>query len=197
MARADNRYSRFVATLKILLPLAALGLLSTLFLLARVGEEGRGLPVGEILADGEMAGFRYTARTEGGALTVTGDRAAPRAANYARVEVSDIAAVLDGEDGVQTRLTARRGLLDRRAARARFTGAVHLETSEGWQVDSDALEAAFDGTWVESPGAVEIAGPGLDLSAGSMRLEESAAGTPAGHALFNGGVRLVYTPQPD
>ena len=35
VARADNRYSRIVAALKILLPLAALGLLSTLFLLDR------------------------------------------------------------------------------------------------------------------------------------------------------------------
>lgn len=197
MARADNRYSRFVATLKILLPLAALGLLSTLFLLARDGEEGRGLPVGEILAEGEMADFRYTARTEGGALTVTGERAAPRAANYARVEVSGLAAILDGEGGVQTRLTAESGLLDRREERATFTGAVRVETSDGWRIDSAALETAFDGAWVESPGAVEVTGPGLDLSAGAMRLEESAAGTQAGHALFNGGVRLVYTPEPD
>jgi lipopolysaccharide export system protein LptC len=197
MARIDNRYSRFVAALKILLPLAALALLSTLFLLASDGGEGRGLPVGEILADGEMAGFRYTARTEGGDLTVTGDRAAPRAANYARVEVSDIVAVLDGEGGVATRLTARTGLLDRREERATFTGEVRVETSDGWRIDSAALATAFDGTWVESPGAVAVTGPGLDLSAGSMRLDESAAGTPAGHALFNGGVRLVYTPQSD
>jgi lipopolysaccharide export system protein LptC len=195
VARSDTRYSRLVAFLKVVLPLAALALLSTLFLLSRGGDERAGLPVGRITAEGEMQDFRYTARVEDGALTFTGRSATPRAARYDRVEVGGPRAVLERDAGGVTDVTAETGMLDNRSKEVELTGEVRVATSEGWVLRTAYLRSAFDGAWAESPGPVTVTGPGLDLEAGAMRLEEGTTGTPAGRVLFKGGVRLVYTPQ--
>ena len=48
MARADNTYSRIVAGMKILLPLVALGLLSTLFLISNTIDPSGPVPTAPI-----------------------------------------------------------------------------------------------------------------------------------------------------
>ncbi|HDR29767.1 MAG TPA: hypothetical protein ENN83_14595, partial [Rhodovulum sp.] len=51
MASHDNAYSRFIALAKIVLPLAALGILSTLFLISRDTPSGDDLPYSRVAVD--------------------------------------------------------------------------------------------------------------------------------------------------
>ncbi|MEM6738525.1 MAG: LPS export ABC transporter periplasmic protein LptC [Pseudomonadota bacterium] len=193
MARADNPYSRFVATLKVLLPLAALILLSTLFLLARVPESGlTGRIIGEIASDGRMQASTFSAMTEDGPLTVRADAAVPRAANYAVVDLEGLSAELAVANLRTIHLTSETGRLARPEREAAFSGRVRIETSDGYTIRTEYLRAAFDGAWVQSPGPVTVTGPGIALDAGAMRLTDGDEGETAGRMLFNGGVRLVY-----
>lgn len=196
--RADNRYSRFVAWVKVALPLAALALLSTLFLFPG----GSGRDVTEALGADELRALiqkrllrapTYTSVTDdGGALTVTAETATPRDADPDLFDVTDLAVALDAADGGRATLAAAGGLVDRRAQEGTFTGDVQVVTSEGWVLRTERLEAALDGSRADSPLPVRIAGPGLTLEAGTMRATTPEGGPPAGHVTFTGGVRLVY-----
>ncbi|MEM9250003.1 MAG: hypothetical protein AAGB05_15075 [Pseudomonadota bacterium] len=197
MDRSENRYSRFVATLKVLLPLAALVLLSTLFLLARVPESGlTGRFSGQLAADGRMHASTFTTMTADGPLTVTAQSATPRAADYAVVDLEGLAAELDvvSERGIT--LTAQTGRLMRPDREATFEGAVQITTTDGFVLQTEQLRTAFDASWAESPGAIAISGPDFTLKAGTMAMVEGENGRPAARVLFNEGVRLVYVPQP-
>ncbi|MEM1431005.1 MAG: LPS export ABC transporter periplasmic protein LptC [Pseudomonadota bacterium] len=197
MAQADLLYSRLVATLKVLLPLAALGLLSTLFLLARVPEsELTGRLSGEIAADGRMQGSTFSAMTEDGPLTVTADTAIPRAADYAVVDLEGLRATLDIAGTREIVLTSDTARLTRPDREVEFNGAVRIRTSDGYEIESERIVSTFDGAQAESPGPVRLTGPGVSLEAGTMRVVETEGGSEAGRLLFNGGVRLVYVPGP-
>ncbi|MEE4118890.1 MAG: hypothetical protein V2I65_07740 [Paracoccaceae bacterium] len=199
-SRADNRYSRFVAWVKVALPLAALALLSTLFLFPG----GSGRDATEALGADELRALMqkrllraptYTSVTDdGGALTVTAETATPRAADPDLFDVTDLAVALDAADGGRATLVAAGGLVDRRAQEGTFTGDVRVVTSEGWVLRTERLEAALDGSRAVSPLPVRIAGPGLTLEAGTMHATTPEGGPPAGHVTFAGGVRLVYDP---
>ncbi len=196
MDRADNRYSRFVAALKVLLPLAALVLLSTLFLLARVPESGiAGRFAGQIAADGRMHASTFTTMTDEGPLTVTAETATPRAADYAIVDLEGLSAVLDVTNERTISLTADTGRIERPDRVATFEGAVLIETSDGFALETGRIRTAFDGAWAESPGAISIVGPDFTLDANGMTIEEGENAAAGARVLFNGGVRLVYTPQ--
>jgi len=199
-SRYDNRYSRFVAWVKLALPLAALGLLSTLFLVP--GDPGRNalesLPADELRTLMQRRLLReptYSSVTEdGGALTVTAETATPRASDPDLFDVTGLAIALDRADGGRATLAARGGVVDRREQEGTFTGDVRLVTSEGWFLRTERLETALDGSRAVSPLPVHIDGPNLTIEAGRMRATTPEGGPPAGHVLFNEGVRLVYTP---
>jgi lipopolysaccharide export system protein LptC len=67
-------------------------------------------------------------------------------------------------------------------------------TPQGYALRTDRLEATLDGSRAVSPTRVRIEGQGLTIEAGAMRATTPPEGPPAGHVLFNGGVRLVYDP---
>ncbi len=199
-SRSDNHYSRFVAWVKLALPLAALGLLSTLFLVP--GDPGRhalqGVPADELRTLMQRRLLReptFSSVTEdGGALTVTAETATPLATDSDLFEVTGLAVALDRADGGRATLAARGGIVDRREQEGTFSGDVRLVTSEGWLLRTERLETALDGSRAVSPLPVRIEGPDLTLEAGRMRAVTPEGGPPAGHVLFNGGVRLVYVP---
>jgi lipopolysaccharide export system protein LptC len=196
--RPDNRYSRFVAWVKVALPLAALALLSTLFLFPG----GQGRDVLEGLGDEDLRALMqkrllraptYTSVTEdGGALTVTAERATPRETEPDLFDVTDLAVALDAADGSRATLAAAGGVVDRRTQEGTFTGSVRVVTSDGWVLRTERLEASLDGSRAVSPLPVRIEGPGLTLRAGTMRATTPQGGPPAGRVTFTGGVRLVY-----
>jgi len=75
MATRDNAYSRFVQWAKILFPLIALGLLSTMFLFSRNVDPSNAIPfadidVEQIARDQQLSSPRFSGTTSGGASII-------------------------------------------------------------------------------------------------------------------------------
>lgn len=199
MTAYDNAYSRLVAWLKILLPLAALAILSTLFLFSRqIGTEGA-LPyakvdVDRLVREPQMTAPEFSGTTEDGAgLSISASVARPEPGNPDVVTGEDLSALLQTPDGGQTTLTAPRGRIDATAREAVFSGGVQLRNSSGYRVEADTLRSALDRTSVESPGPVTAEGPIGRLNAGAMTLDTGETG--AGYVLvFKNRVELIYEP---
>jgi lipopolysaccharide export system protein LptC len=201
MARHDNRYSRFVAYVKLLLPLLALGLLSTLFLVpAGPGRDAAQDILREdldaLIASRLLRAPVYSSVTEdGGNLTVTAETATPRPGESDLYDFSGLAVTLDAADDGRTTLLAESGIVDSRAQEGTFVGDVRITTPDAYLLTTERLFATLDGSVAESRAAVRVTGPRLSIDAGRMALAEGSAGTAGGHVLFNEGVRLIYTPQ--
>ncbi len=200
MATADrDLHSRVVSWAKILLPLAALGLLSTLFLFARAIDPEDAIPYANVDVEDRIREPRMTAPTysgvtaDGSALTVQAAEARPGTASGAATAAA-LTARLQTPDGVQTNLAAASGALDDAAGILSLMGDVRMTTSTGYSVESQAMTALLDRTGITSPGDIRATAPMGIITAKGMSLEQSQ--TPGDYVLvFKGRVRLIYTPE--
>ena len=204
MRRRDNPYSRFVAWAKIVLPLAALALLSTVFLLARNIDPTQAIPfaeidVEELAREQRISAPNYAGVTEdGAAISVTASTARPDPDSPERVDATDLEAELITATGARYQLSSQRGEIDSGADMAYLQGGVVVTTSSGYRITSDAMSTSLSRTLLESEGPVQADGPAGRLDAGSMSLAplpDAEGDDSANHLLvFNKGAKLVYTP---
>jgi len=199
MARADNTYSRIVAGMKILLPLAALGLLSTLFLISNTVDPSSPVPTAPINLEQRAQDLGVTRPSfagvsgRGDEITVRADAARPERGAPERLLAERVTGEIALSDGAGLRLRATSAHLDQRSMTAMLEGAVHITTTTGYEIDTDRLETRLDALYAESPGEVSGTGPLGDITAGRMILHEAADSGDA-ELLFSGGVKLVYRP---
>lgn len=191
-------YSRLIAWLKILLPLGALILLSTIFLLSRSPGPTTVIPLlanGVDPSQGEQVGSPfYSGTTESGhALTMAARQARAVSAGNTDMVADDLRVVLDVEDGNRITIDATLGQMDNND-RLLLRDGVTLQSSSGYTVRSDGFNAAVDRVAIDSTGPVDADGPGLVLTAGKLHVEE-IENTNDIQLLFTDGVTLVYTPQ--
>lgn len=199
--RAPGRgYSRAVTVAKIVLPAIAIGILATLFLLARTTPQGEPLrfvdeDVRDLAESQRLGRPRHAAVTEEGAqLTILADTLFPDAARPRVTHGRNLSAQLiaPGEDVYD--ITARTGTIDDVARLSTLRGDVVIETSEGYRLRTEALQMRTDRTYMQSLAPVRAAGPPGTLRANRMEIfaDESAGGVT--RMVFTGDVRLVYTP---
>jgi len=200
MGGYDNAYSRFIALAKIVLPLAALGILSTVFLVSRentrqVSEVPRS-DVDVLLREQRLSAPNYAGVTsDGTAIAMTADSAQRDPETEGRMIAEPVRARLDLPDGSQVDIASRRGTLDRGESRVVLEGDARLVTSTGYSLASERLTASLDRTDIASDVPVTGHGPPGHLKAGSMRLREDPE-TPGQYLLvFKGGVKLIYDPE--
>ncbi len=196
----DNFYSRLVAWMKIVLPLAALGLLSTLFLISRSIDPTKAVPVGEIdlaqrAQDQGATNATFAGMTSGGdqiafvAVTARPNRSDPRL-----IEAEDVTAEIMLQSGARIDVVSNQADLHQNDYTATLTGDVHIVTTTGYDLRTARLEAKLDALYAETPGAVKGTGPPGILTAGRMVLQGNEE-TGDAHLLFTDGVKLVYTRQ--
>ncbi|TKA97307.1 hypothetical protein FAZ78_06820 [Cereibacter changlensis] len=201
MARPDNLHSRLVSWLKILLPLVALVMLSTLFLVSRTIDPSDAIPYSEVDIEDRVREPRITAPTyagitsDGAALTIDAAEVRPGAEGSSDGSALALQAELDTPDGASTRLVAERGALDQASQLLRLEGGVQISTSTGYRLTTDALSAALDVTDVQSPGALAGTTPMGQITAGSMRITQDATAAGGYVIVFGNRVRLIYEPQ--
>ena len=198
MARADT-HTRVVGWLKVILPLTALAILSTLFLVARRIDPEAALPYAEVDVEDLAREPRMTAPTyagttsDGAALTLSANEARP-AAEGAPAQAAGLRLALDTPDGARTELLAGSAVMEGATREVILSGGVTVTTSSGYRLQTAEVAAKLDRTGLESRAPVVATGPAGEISAERMVLSQDAQ-TPGDYVLvFNGSVRLVYQP---
>lgn len=199
MARRDNAYSRLVGWLKVALPLAALALLSTVFMVSRTLDPGDALPYAQVNIDELLRDPRLTAPSFSG-MTRQGDEIAfiAEAARLGTTDENGARALkpvlrLISPEGLTTEVRAEEARVQPAENRMRLSGAVEVATSSGYRLRSESLLAALDRTALESPEPVTAEAPMTEITAQSMILSRETPGAPE-VLVFKGAVRLIYQP---
>lgn len=197
-AMTADPYSRLIAFLKVALPLVALAILSTIFLVSSRMQPGETIP----FAEGEIAErirTQQVTRPLFSGVTSSGDRIGFSAEEIVTTEdrvntaVSPVAQ-LDIATGSMIRLEAERGQVDLEADVATMMGEVVIESSNGFSVRSERIMSHLSFLEVRSPAEVTANGPAGTLTAGSMLIGDQT-GSGRVELLFKDGVKLVYDPK--
>lgn len=199
MAAYDNPWSRFVGWLKVLLPLAALSLLSTVFLFARSNGPDTGIPYAEIadiardprISDPAFAGIA----DDGSIVAINAQTIRPAPDAPGTFLINDLTMNIDATDGTRIVVTAGDGMLDATEEVARLDNLARVTTTSGFSMETTGLIADLGAGTVESTGPLEARAPFGTLTAGGMRIAAGPDGAGA-QMVFNQGVRLLYQPQP-
>lgn len=200
MSRSGLGWSRAVAVLKVLLPLVALALISTLFLLSRQPQRGDPLihpdvSVLDMAREERLGAPTYSGVTpEGTRVTIAADSLRPDPTREDVVLGADLVARLVTPEGVAYDITATAGEIDRAARQTVFRDAVRIASSTGYRMDMDAVRVAADLSRLESLSPVEVTGPLGEISAGKLEITQDPETGTQTRLVFSGGVRLLYRP---
>ena len=202
MARVPHRsfslHSRIVRLIRVLLPITALVLLSTMFLLARRVNPEDAIPIAEVnvskrARDRQLTMPRFTGISrEGTSFDLSADVARPDAGDPRRMSADAMTLVLSDPTGGRAQVRSDRGHVDTGTQRVELDGAVRIETSTGYRLDTDRLEGTLGRLDVIAPGEVTGKGPLGTFRAGALRIDEDTTG--AIRMVFTDGVTLLYTP---
>jgi len=197
--QADS-YSRMVALLKVLFPLAALALLSTLFLLSRAVDPGSAIPfadkeVQDRLRDQQVTGpFFSGTTTDGDQLSFFAETLATPAGRVGTNLAEGVEAKVETSGGAQFEMQAKSAEFNVAKDRVDLKGDVLLTTSTGYRILTDLLTSEISAVSISSPGPVEATGPAGLLTAGNMNIAPGN-GKNTTQLVFTNGVKLIYTPQ--
>jgi lipopolysaccharide export system protein LptC len=195
MFNDENFYSQFVGFLKVTLPLAALILMSTVFLFARAPSPETTIPyaeIQEIAREPGLSGAQFSGvADDGSVISLTARNTRP----VGDIITADtLLAGIDTVDGTRIDISAGTGEINNSAQTARLTGLARIVTSNGYEMETAGFIANFSTGRIVSEGALEVQAPFGALTAGNLVIE-TPEGTDEQVMLFQNGVRLVYTPQ--
>lgn len=190
--------------LRLGLPLSALVLLATIFLVSRGVDPNSAAGVSDLdpaqmARAPRIASARFAGVTDDAtALTISASsvRSGTEApdAGPLELEFSHPEALLVFPDASTARFTAKEALLDQKRGVLHARGPVALENSDGFVLELGALNAALDRTRLTGSGGVNGHAPAGDISAEAMELTRNG-GADGGYLLaFTGNVRLIYIP---
>lgn len=194
-----DAHTRTVTWLKVLLPLAALAILSTLFLVADQINPEDALPfaevdVEELAREPRMTLPSYAGTTaDGAALSLTAEAALPGTADRA-AEALNVRVELATPDGAWTELRAASAVLDTVGRKLVLSGGVSLTTSQGYNMETPDVVANLDQSGLEATAGVRAEAPAGTLTANTMSLRQDNQTRNDYLMVFKGDVRLVYLP---
>jgi lipopolysaccharide export system protein LptC len=200
MNEHDNFHSTAVAWLKVALPLLALAILSTLFLVSRTIDPSDAIPFADVDIADRVREPRLTAPTwagvtdDGAAMTIAADEARPQHNGNTNANASALVVELDMPNGGSSKLVAAQGVLDSAKQMLTVSGNVTITTSTGYELTSDAMTAALNRTSLVSETPVAGNGPVGTLSGGAMELRKADDGSDSYVLILKNGVKLVYQP---
>jgi len=200
-ARPDNLHSRLVLWLKILLPLSALVVLSTLFMVSHTVRPEDAIPYSDIDVTQLANEPRLTApdfngmTSDGAALSLTADMA--RIGDTGKADaglITGLAGLLETPDGGNTVLSAVQARLDASGKSMVLDGGVRISNSAGYNIETQQLLVALDKTSIDSTGAITATGPVGNIRAGSMHIGLSGVSADDYVLVFKNGVQMIYLP---
>lgn len=202
MAPRQDTRSRIVNWLKILLPMTALGLLSTLFLVSRTIDPSGAIPGSRADLENRTSTQQITAPNfsgltdEGHALSFEATTARLDPEQGERVLADQLTAQIDMVNGGQINVTSLAGDISDASGLVILTGDVVLTSTTGYRIETQRLDTQTRNLSAESAGAIQGDGPPGQLEAGRMRMTSDAE-TGDIHLVFTNGVKLIYEPDND
>lgn len=190
--------------LRVALPLGALALLSTVFLVPRgidpqLAVDMSQIDVEDLARDPRVGGARFAGMTrDGTAVTISAQTV--RSTEDLR-DNGPIHLLLDAPDGELQFSSGRKavfrgqeGRIDQAQDEITVQGSVMLETSDGYRVNMAELISAIETTHVQGFGGITGHGPAGDITADSLELTQTDAQSGGYLLAFKGNVRLIYFP---
>lgn len=197
MSTDSNVHSTVVGWLKILLPLGALALLSTMFLFARQSGDAPTIPFAEIdqmARDQLITAPRFSGVADDGSVVeITALNAKPDGADLNSLTINKPRLTLNAADGTSLSIVAGAGVIDNTGQEARLDGLARLETSSGYKMETAGLVANLKSGEVTSQGRLAVQAPFGSVTAGQVSILVTDDGMGQ-QMRFTGGVKLVYDP---
>ena len=197
MARTDDTYTRLVKTLRLALPLGALVILSTVFLVSKRVSLDQPPPFDELrldqlLSDEHITGPSFATMTEdGSSVRFAADRAQPRGGTEGQYLAEAVRADIETSDGGAMHFEAPIAELDQEAKQLVMGDGVTILTSTGYRIEAETFTSTLDQTSVASAGEVRATGPIGNWTAGQMELLEQDDGYVV---VFKDRINLIYDP---
>jgi lipopolysaccharide export system protein LptC len=198
VAESGDFYSRLVGVLKIGLPLLALVLLASLFILP--GEERTG--GGIIFSEGDLEslgeGLRITEPVLTGAtrdddpFRFTAKVVVPDAAPPTRAAIEDLAGGITFAGGQRFEVEAPVAEVDLRAQVMEAGGRVTVTSSDGYRISADEVMVDLVAGTLEAEGDIDGAGPMGTIAAERMTIVPAEGGGGRRVFSFGNGVTLRY-----
>jgi len=193
----DNLHSQMVNRVKIILPMIALGLLSTLFLFSQQSSTQSELSFAEIQAiaeDQRMTAPHFSGLTDDGAtMEIKAHSARPDPTDLTLIDLDQVVIHLGRKDGSQIEATATAGKINSVKNTAELSGLVFVETSDHYQMETNRLIADIDGGTITSSGLLEVHAPFGQLTAGQVTFYDDRNNVGQ-QMVFTQGVHLLYQP---
>lgn len=183
--------------MKIILPIAALGLLSTLFLISQSVDPTKSIPMVELdleqrAQDQGATNAAFSGVTRGGdEIMLTAVSARPSQDNPVLIEATDVNAQLNLTSSAMIDIVSKAAHLNQSDNTASLQGDVQIKTTTGYDIRTGHLNVDFNILHAESPGPVFGVGPPGELSAGRMILTNSEE-TGTAHLVFTERVKVIY-----
>lgn len=200
MLGATLTYSRFVTILKVALPLLALGLLSTLFLISnKITDSSASLPFAEVdltqrAREQQITAPFFSGRTSAGHLVAfSAEAARPDPEDPARSSATKMDARLDLSDGTSITMSADHAEVDNGTHITRLTGGVIVTSSTGYEIRTEELVTHMRELQMVAPTAINGLAPGGTIAAGQLVIvgdKQSGETT----LFFSEGVKLILKP---
>lgn len=196
----ETLYSRIVSWLKIILPLAALAILSTLFLLSNGRDNLGAIPytqpdLQERMREGMINTPQFAgASAHGDLISFSAQTAKPDPSNDRMARAEKLSARIDLVGGTILTFESDSAVLDTSEDTARLTGGVVVTTSTGYDLRTAALFTSMREIEAETEGNVRGTAPAGSVEAGKMVLSSDPE-TGDAHLLFTNRVKLVYQPK--
>lgn len=185
--------------MKVLLPLAAVAVISALFLSAQKQSDlSKIFTTEELLTLG--AGLRldtprFAGVTENGEpFAIRADWALPDSAMPRIIDLERPEGEIDMSDGRTIAARSTTGRMHRQQKILVLKGGVVLDTSDGYHAETDLLEIDLSAETAMSPGPVSGTGPAGQIDAGSFRATNGENGSVGRTIWFENKVRLVLIP---
>jgi len=192
-------YSRIVTWMKVLLPLAAVAVISALFLSAQKQSD-----LSEIFTAEELvtlgAGLRldnprFAGVTENGEpFAIRADWALPDSAMPRIIDLERPEGEIEMSDGRTIAARSATGRMQRKQKILVLEGGVVLDTSDGYHAETEYMEIDLGAETAMSPGPISGSGPAGQIDAGSFRATTGADGAGGRTIWFENKVRLVLIP---
>lgn len=192
-------HSRMVQFFKVVLPLVAILMLSTVFLLSRSIETDVKVPftqkdIDERLADQVVTQPNYQGTTrKGEEVQIEAIRAAQGSENSVPT-AAEFRGRMNLSNGNVITLDSNTGMIRPDKNTATFVGDVVITSTDGTEITTDLLNTALDEIRGDAPGQVNGTGIIGNFTAGSMTFGTEKKDGPV-HIIFTDGVKLIYEPE--